>query len=399
MGKRRIALFGLRPRRTSVLIAIITGMLITGLTILTLALTSRNVRDMLVHLDEIRSQREAAIRERNEAWASLDTMKATIDEGQKTIDYQKAQVGDLTYQLTTTESDLSSVQLDLADLNQQAHDLTSERDNLNTELQNLTKLKETQAAELEAKISDLNSQIGGLNSQISEREKRVAELNSVVQQWSGGKVKVREGQQLAAFKISTKLDENSLDTQLGTQLAAIRYNYHDPNTNEAVLRDNEMIIPQDAFNQAIQSIHAMPSDNAIVIAYTSANVLENEPVTLRIDVTSDFKVYSSGSSIFSKTYDKPSEGSDPERAVVASFFEAAKQYMVTDRNIIPTGSGELIQATYDEMVALADKLKHVGFPAQIGMVALTDIYRTDFLVYGEQFKVDIVTAPGGPEPE
>jgi hypothetical protein len=192
---------------------------------------------------------------------------------------------------------------------------------------------------------------------------------------------------LAAFRIATNLDNVTMDTELGTKLAAIRYNYVDPVTNEKVLINNEMEIPGDEFQRAIDAIRAIPSEQAVVIAYASQNVLENEAVTLRIDVVSDYKVYAQGSTIYSQTYAEPGQASDPYRAIMAAFMEDAKNYLVNDRNIIPSGSGEIIQLTIDDLVALSEQLRHVGFPVVIKMVALKDIYRTDFFTYGNQFNV------------
>ena len=56
IGRRRLALFGLRPRYTAQAITVITGMLITVVTLAVVLLVSNDARQALFHLQEIRRQ-------------------------------------------------------------------------------------------------------------------------------------------------------------------------------------------------------------------------------------------------------------------------------------------------------------------------------------------------------
>jgi len=56
IGRRRLAVFGLRPRYTAQLITVITGMLITVVTLAVVLLVSNDARQALFHLQEVRKQ-------------------------------------------------------------------------------------------------------------------------------------------------------------------------------------------------------------------------------------------------------------------------------------------------------------------------------------------------------
>jgi uncharacterized protein (DUF3084 family) len=56
IGRRRLAVFGLRPRYTAQAITVITGMLITVVTLAVVLLVSNDARQALFHLQEIRRQ-------------------------------------------------------------------------------------------------------------------------------------------------------------------------------------------------------------------------------------------------------------------------------------------------------------------------------------------------------
>ena len=56
IGRRRLAILGLRPRHTAQLVTIITGMLITVVTLAVVLLVSNDARQALFHLQEVRRQ-------------------------------------------------------------------------------------------------------------------------------------------------------------------------------------------------------------------------------------------------------------------------------------------------------------------------------------------------------
>ena len=59
VGKKRLSLFGLRPRHTSTIVTIVTGFVITTLKFIILAAASENVRTALFGMEQLnRSMRE-----------------------------------------------------------------------------------------------------------------------------------------------------------------------------------------------------------------------------------------------------------------------------------------------------------------------------------------------------
>ncbi len=65
IGRRRLAMLGLRPRYTAQVISVVTGMLITVVTLAVVLLVSNDARQALFHLQEIRqqiAQQEAQLR-------------------------------------------------------------------------------------------------------------------------------------------------------------------------------------------------------------------------------------------------------------------------------------------------------------------------------------------------
>ena len=56
VGKKRLSLYGLRPKYTSMIITVFTGILISGSTLVFLTIVSENVRTALFELKEIQDE-------------------------------------------------------------------------------------------------------------------------------------------------------------------------------------------------------------------------------------------------------------------------------------------------------------------------------------------------------
>lgn len=87
IGKKRLSLFGLRPRHTSIVITIFTGICITTLTFGVMAAASENVRTALFGMEklnrtmqETRNALEKAQAERDATDEALNKSKADIEE-------------------------------------------------------------------------------------------------------------------------------------------------------------------------------------------------------------------------------------------------------------------------------------------------------------------------------
>jgi len=406
MGKRRISLFGLRPRRTSVVIGVITGMLITIGTVLVLALASSSVRVMLFQIDEklreivsltnevrdLSGQRDSLVAERDEARATIDTLMTTIHEGQ-------AAVATLTSQLSTVQTDLDSLNEEVGRKTEEIQELERDRDRLQADYEAAAAERDALNEEIElsrSTLASLNNEIRTLRATIASLRQERDSLLAQVRQLETGEVKVYEGQQLAVFSIDTLVGIDTIYNDLQSKVNGIPASYVDPVSGERVLAENEMEVNPEQYVEALDDIRAISSQYAIVIVYAAANVVEDQPVPVRLEITRNYRVYTNGTLIYSNTYYEPAgETEQPYRATFAQFFEDARNYLVNERSLIPITSGEALQLTIDDLLELSRRLADVGFPAELRLVALTDIYRTDFLVYGEQFTVTILPATAG----
>lgn len=413
LGKRRISLFGLRPRLTSRLVGVLTGVLITVVTILTLALTSQNIQMMLLRMDEI-IRENAMYQEENQTLVSEnlsliegnvglqqanDDLMTNLYESQEAID-------NLSYELSTAQVELNTVNLELDSVNEELdmvteniEELRSEGADLRDEVGSLT----TERNQLVTERDRLTAEAQSLSNRIADLNAEVQHLTGQVQTYEVGEFKVRENQQLAAFYVDTQRDINYIYIALQDKIQSISRDYVDPESGEHMLALNEIEITSEQYVDALDAIREVDSRYAIVIVYATENVVENQPVPVRLEISANTLVYRTGALIFSSIYSQVAEGSEqPYRAMLSQFFEDARDQLHESGSIIPTASGEIMQITVDDLITLSDRLEAAEFPVELRIIAMTDIYRTDFLVFGEQFGVSILPVnqqQDGVEPE
>ena len=80
IGKKRLSIFGLRPRHTSIIVTILTGIMITAATFGVLAAASENVRTALFGIQKLQDRMTALAGEVQETSAALAAARQEKDE-------------------------------------------------------------------------------------------------------------------------------------------------------------------------------------------------------------------------------------------------------------------------------------------------------------------------------
>lgn len=80
VGKARLSLFKLRPRKTAVLVTILTGGVISATTLGILLATSRELRDGILYLEQIKDERQAAQKELAQAQTELKRVESELGQ-------------------------------------------------------------------------------------------------------------------------------------------------------------------------------------------------------------------------------------------------------------------------------------------------------------------------------
>lgn len=179
VGKARLSLLGLRPRSTAVVITVITGGLISALSLGLMLLVSRQLRVGLFELDGLQarlrsSRKELNISRKAQADAALELKQAQQERARARLDLSGAQ------------AKADELRKALVPLQKQREKLEAERQRLSQDLQ--TKDAEIQRTEKE--LSDVRSRINKGEAELRELEQQRLALRL-------GNVVLSSGQPLA----------------------------------------------------------------------------------------------------------------------------------------------------------------------------------------------------------
>ena len=103
VGKKRMTLFGLRPKYTSIIVTIISGVLISFLTVAVLAVVNENVRVALFGLSKLQAQMANLNQE-------IIVKNKELDEGKKQLEARNKEYEGVTKKSGKTVKELERVE-------------------------------------------------------------------------------------------------------------------------------------------------------------------------------------------------------------------------------------------------------------------------------------------------
>ena len=183
VGKARLSLLGMRPRRTAVLITVLTGSLISGISLGLMLLVSDRLRTGLIELDQIERRLKESREALNRSQVLLESSRTAV----RTAEQGRLQARN---QLTRVEGQARRLRGELAPLMQQRRQLELERDRLN--------------GDINAKDADLRrnqNELARLNTRIAAGSKELQTLETNLIALRRGDVVISAGQPLEIARV------------------------------------------------------------------------------------------------------------------------------------------------------------------------------------------------------
>ncbi len=156
IGKKRLTLFGLRPRYTSIVITIITGVLISAGTIAVLTVISEDVRTALFQMREIKTE--------------LVMTKTDLSESQEELRRVSSQVEELTDELRQVTGQIESKTIEFQELSLRYDELVNHYEVLNIDY-----------SHLERQYEEIDGQLRIVIEERDKAEKELAYLEEEIQ--------------------------------------------------------------------------------------------------------------------------------------------------------------------------------------------------------------------------
>lgn len=206
VGKARLRLFNLRPRKTATVVTVLTGSTISLLTLAILFAASDELRDGLFRIEAIQRQRRQAEAELTEVQAQKKAIQGDLAEAKtelaaaqarltrinKSLSRAIARQQQTQAQLNQVQAKFQQAQTGLQKFSQQARQLRSEISRLGAERQRLTAQRnqaqarlrqaEVEQRQLERSVTQTQSNLKAVRVQRDQLERAVSQNEAKLQQ-------------------------------------------------------------------------------------------------------------------------------------------------------------------------------------------------------------------------
>ncbi len=371
VGKRKLTVFGLRPKHTSILFTIVTGIIIAGVTLGTLSISSRDVRTALFGMEALKAELTGLSQE-------VAAKNVELDASRSALEAKNKEYSTLTVKITETMAKLASVNEQLAAVNAErdrtAVALTAAKGDLGKARKEIDALQTTKN-ELDARVASLNDAKTQLQADVDRLNELTANLSQGIQTVREGVVIFRAGESLATAVTKGGRPKNEAEQILGGIING---------TNQRILarlgaagKNIEVLwIPRADFDQAAAIIAATP-DEVIVRILAAGNTILGEPVIGRIELFPNKLVYTSDETVLSQTLELGDDAKQAEDAVLLFLQRVNAQAVV--KGILPDPlQGTVGVISGSQLFDTVNKVKRFGG----GQVELTAVAKGDIYTAG-----------------
>lgn len=294
VGKKKLSLFGMRPKHTSILVTIITGILITTVTFGILAIASKDVRTALFGMEKLKTELSDKQRALEDTSTALLTVKDDLTSIKK--EYTKSK-----QELEATQEDLTKAEEAAKVLRKEQQALQSRNQELWADNQNLMDTNQSLVANNEALMVD-NANLEKTNSNLQENIENIRERPIIY----------RVGELLASGIIKKTDDPQQIQNDLSQIMELANSKIVDKLGQEGS-KDGVWIYPLE-YQEAIEKLKKAQSDTVIRLI-VAANLVKGDPVLTNLELHPNRTIYQKDELIYQKVYNVEIDGSNSEMLI------------------------------------------------------------------------------------
>ncbi len=334
-GKQRISAFGLRPRYTSRLITAITGAIISIVILTVLSLFSQDVRTALFSMQYIQQQLM-------DLRVQLQSSQSNADQAMEDLSLARSSLADQQGLLQTTTVSLDLARFDLESLRNDKLVLENEKNELGAEVASMREESE----ELKRALSSMRSEAIAIHANVLLAQQAVLPNSSAAQVSEDLQALSKNVRRSVLSGLSEKLSQG--------------------------MRDLTIAFDPDEEAEVVERLTNFP-ERSYVRALSTENVALGEPVRVRLEMGTSYRIYTAGEPVYRKLIHAQRPDFDAEEALHL-FLRELKLKAIRD-GVLPdpaTNSvGTVEGVTFFDIV---ESLKDVRSPVIVSALASHDIY-------------------------
>ena len=354
VGKRRMTLWGLRPRYTSIIITILTGVLIAGATMGVLTVISYDVRTALFGMEALKTQT-------NQLSVAVEQKNRELVKARAEIDKQNQEFAATTARLTAITRELQSLQG-----NKQA--------------------LEQRLAELNVAKADLQKDIDRLNELTANLRKGIATVRE-------GTIVLRAGEVLTV----NVMQGGGTTTDVERRLADFMHAANQQLRDRFQIQDTKLDLIFISKNHAEEVISFLAARQELVVLrlLSAGNVVVGEPVIGQFEVFPNRLVFEKGAIVLN---DRVSIGGESKEAehILAIFLRRVNEAAV-QKGVIPDPlQGTVGVVTMEQYFETLNQLRKLKGVVEISAVAVGEIFSAGPLRIDIQVRSATPALPSSP---
>ena len=353
VGKKRMTLFGLRPKYTSVIVTIISGVLISFSTVAVMAVVNENVRVALFGLSKLQTRM-------NDLNQEIKVKNRELEKGKLQLEARNKEYEDVTKKSEETSKELDRVESQRIYMEQELSSVQDAYDEAKAGVERSA----AEIRDLEKTKEDLSSNIHTLNQEKKTLLENIYALRE-------GQVVMQAGQVLT----SVTVDENMTRDQAAHVLESVLNDINNMLKQQMNITDenaNLVRISQADFDSAVQEITGAKNKKLVRIV-AAQNLIRGERLIVDFDIHDNRLIFSRGETIHRGNLDAYQNIKNYELQVLR-FLKDLNRY-AQSKGVLPdpiTGNVGVLEG--QELIDVIQKVKEYGGQCVLTVTARRDIY-------------------------
>ncbi|MEN2984066.1 MAG: DUF3084 domain-containing protein [Dictyoglomaceae bacterium] len=361
VGKKKLTLFNLRPKYTSRLISVFTGILIMLFTLLILSFSSENVRTAIFGLDRLKKQ--------------LSSLQVAVSIKNEELNSVIQKLSERTKEKELIREELEKFRKELEKLGLERKRLNDEVSRLNLEKNNLIKDKEN----LQRALYDISKRVSVLEKEkekLTEEKRGLVEeiefLSNTINLIRSEGIVFRRGELILNWVSRGNLSKNEAINEAKTLLHLLEQIAL--NRGAGSSNDKGVVwLPKSEWDKLINSL--MTPGEKLIRSIAMVNTFEGEPVLVNLQIHPHYLVFRKNEVILTRVVD----GSDTKDKIEARLFEILSDVnrIAQLRGVLPDPLTNTVgDVSLEDFYDIVYKIKEKGKKVILSVIVTEDTYNS-----------------------
>ena len=354
VGKRKIKLMGLRPKYTSILVTIMTGISIAVVTLGVMSVLSENARVALFGMNKLRQQQHVLEEQRDRLLAEADKLAREMQEKNDLLADNEVKLASQEEQLDGANDRLRLTLLDLEQVQAARDDASAQLGIVQTAFNQAN----ADLATAQGEIEELEHTKAGLTKTVAALDERNRLLNESMLTVREGTVLFRVGEVLS----SSVLTAGQSQDETRSQLSGIMVNINNMIRQRLNITDEKAVllyISPDEFERTVQELSNSPKDSKLIRVTAAGNIITGEPALVHVNIYDNNLVYNRGREVYTEYFTSEEIESGAELQLL-HFLHNVNRSAQADGILPDPLSGNVGALTAVEMFDTISRMKAYG---------------------------------------